>query len=242
MIKPNWPIPSHVHAFTTTRQGGVSLPPFNAFNLATHVSDEINAVKQNRAQLREQLPSEPAWLNQTHSTIAANLDSWQPDDGVIDADASFTTQSNRVCVAMTADCLPLLVCNQDGTEIAAIHAGWRGLLAGIIENTITQLQSPARTLSVWLGPAIGPKAFEVDNQIRLDFLACYPQNSSAFKQVEDYYLADIYALARHCLSLLGIRHIFGGEYCTVSDEKNFFSYRRDKQTGRMASVIWLETQ
>lgn len=233
-------MPSHVHAFTTTRDGGISLPPYDSFNLATHVGDNTNAVMENRARLRQQLPSEPVWLNQTHSIIAANLDHWQPSDGVIDADASFTTQQNRVCVAMTADCLPLLVCNQDGTEVAAIHAGWRGLLAGVIENTITQLQSPAETLSVWLGPAIGAEAFEVDNQIRLDFLARYPQNSIAFKQVEDHYLADIYALARHCLSLLGVKHIFGGDYCTVSDEKKFFSYRRNQKTGRMASLIWFE--
>ncbi|PHQ80712.1 MAG: hypothetical protein COB66_04145 [Coxiella sp. (in: Bacteria)] len=239
MIQPQWPAPSNIHAFTTTRDGGVSLAPFDSFNLASHVNDNPDHVMANRQQLMQQhnLPRMPIWLNQTHTTypveLAANSTTLSQE-----CDAAYTRCADMPCTVLTADCLPLLVCNRQGTEVAAIHAGWRGLQAGVIENTIDQLTSSPDDLLVWLGPAIGPSAFEINNEIRLAFLARYPQNSVAFKQVNQCWFADIYALARVSLQSRGISQIFGGDYCTFSENEHFFSYRRDGLTGRMASIIW----
>lgn len=246
MIIPNWPAPKNIHAFTTTRDGGVSLPPYDSFNLATHVGDNLEHVLQNRARLvsNMNLPRapiwEPIWLNQMHTTTAVHITHDSPPIIETPCDASFTQDMNLPCAVLTADCLPLLICNESGTEIAAIHAGWRGLLAGVIENTITQLSSLPSELLVWLGPAIGPLSFNVDDTIRLDFINRYPQNRVAFKQTNSDWLADFYALAKTSLEAVGVSRVFGGDYCTVSD-KRFFSYRRDKGvTGRMASLIYIE--
>lgn len=236
IISPDWPAPKNIHAFTTTRQGGVSLPPFDSFNLAMHVEDDPQHVIKNRQQLNQLTPQNPIWLNQTHSATAIALTHHSKQNQT--ADASYTTHSKLPCVVMTADCLPVLICNKQGSEVAAIHAGWRGLKAGIIENTIKQLSTAPQELMAWLGPAIGADAFELNNEIRLDFLACNPQNGVAFKQVNATWLADIYALARVSLNALKVKNIYGGEYCTFSDENRFFSYRRDGITGRMASLIW----
>ncbi len=241
MIIPNWPAPQNVRAYTTTREGGVSAPPYASFNLAMHVDDNPQHVAQNREHFLQkvQLSQQPIWLNQTHSTVAVELTAATPNTTPQDADASYTRVARLPCTVLTADCLPLLVCNRQGTEIAAIHAGWRGLKDGVIENTIQQLTSKPADLLVWLGPAIGPTALELSNEIRLDFLHSNTQNSLAFKQVGSGWFADIYTLARISLKKVNVENVYGGDYCTFTDSNRFFSYRRDGITGRMASTIWL---
>jgi polyphenol oxidase len=235
-LQPDWPAPSNIHAATTLRTGGVSQGKYANFNLAMHVGDDPELVHQNRGLLKTglKLPSEPIWLNQTHSNRAIEAiasESSQP------ADASYTNRAGVVCVVLTADCLPLLVCAADGSEIAAIHAGWRGLVDGIIDNTIAALTS--KEVLVWLGPAIGPERFEVGDDVRQAYLGKSTEFAPAFKQQnENKWLADIYRLARINLAMLGIDKVYGGGFCTVTDDEQFYSYRRDKETGRMATLIW----
>jgi len=235
-LQPDWPAPSHVHAVTTLRSGGVSGGVFSSLNPAMHVGDEAHLVHVNRQQIKEMLalPSEPVWLEQIHSNrvvAAAKSQLLQQ------ADASYTDLAGVVCAVMTADCLPLLLCDVDGTQVAAIHAGWRGLLAGIIGNTVACLKN--RDLLVWLGPAIGPESFEVGSEVRAAFLEKSAEFSSAFKEQDNgKWLADIYQMARIELQALGINKVFGGNFCTVTEQDRFYSYRRDKVTGRMATLIW----
>lgn len=234
-IFPNWNAPQNVHAVMTTRLGGMSQLPFDSFNLATHVQDNLDAVLENRRLLKTtlNLPSEPFWLEQIHSNtvVEASTDLILPK-----ADASFTAQKNVVCVVMTADCLPVLLCSKDGEKIAAVHAGWRGLESGIISKTVEALQTT--DLTVWFGAAIGAECFEVGDDVLNAFLQKSANYSVAFKENGTQWLCDIYQLARIELTHLGITDIFGGEFCTVSDSARFYSYRRDKQTGRMATLIW----
>ena len=235
-LQPNWPAPNNIYAATTLRTGGVSLGEYDSLNAATHVGDDSAFVTCNRRIIRSMLnlPSEPVWLNQTHSNVAVQA---IVNPNALDADASFTKEPGIVCAVMTADCLPLLVCSSDGTKIAAIHAGWRGLLNGIIDNTLSALQTT--DLLIWLGPAIGPEQFEVGEEIRSLFMSRSMNYAPAFKQrTQGKWLADIYELARINLNMLGIEKIYGGHYCTVTDKKQFYSYRRDKITGRMATLIW----
>jgi polyphenol oxidase len=235
-LQADWPAPSTIHTATSLRTGGMSLGKYASLNLATHVGDDPDLVRQNRGLLKSWLglPSEPVWLQQTHSNraVAATVTATP-----LQADASYTSMAGVVCVVMTADCLPLLVCAADGSEIAAIHAGWRGLLDGVIESTINALRS--RNVLVWLGPAIGPECFEVGEEVRAAYLAKSPDYAAAFKQQsQDKWLADIYRLARIKLSALSISKIYGGNFCTVTNHEQFYSYRRDKETGRMATLIW----
>jgi len=239
---------SKVVAGTTTRLGGVSQTPYTGLNLATHVDDDIKDVLTNRAILREQqaLPNEPYWLNQTHSSTVIELPyqyrSYQDGENraIIEADASFTKLKEHVCAVMTADCLPLLIVDDKAEKVAAIHAGWRGLADGIISTTITAMKTHPESLHVWLGPAIGPKAFEVGAEVREAFVKTNQENENAFVQTqENKYLCDIYKLATNELKALGISFISGGEHCTVTEADLFYSYRRDGQTGRMASLIWI---
>ncbi len=235
-LQPDWPAPTNVHAATTLRTGGVSMGEYASLNPATHVGDNPDAVSRNRQIIKTMLdlPSEPVWLNQTHSSRAVKAGT---TGASAQADASYTDQSGVACVAMTADCLPLLVCSADGTEVAAIHAGWRGLLDGVIDNTITALQN--KDLLVWLGPAIGPERFEVGDEVRTAYAAKSAEYASAFKQEgQGKWLADIYRLARINLAALGVSKIYGGGFCTVIEHEKFYSYRRDKVTGRMATFIW----
>ncbi|MEQ1543889.1 peptidoglycan editing factor PgeF [Methyloglobulus sp.] len=235
-LQPDWPAPANIHAATTLRTGGVSQDDYASLNPATHVGDSPELVSQNRHIIKTllDLPSEPVWLNQIHSNLAVKA---TRTETLPQADASYTNQPNVVCVVMTADCLPLLVCAADGSEIAAIHAGWRGLLDGVIDNTIAALQS--RDVLVWLGPAIGPDSFEVGDEVRAAYVAKSAEYASAFKQKnQGKWLADIYQLARINLAALGISKIYGGDFCTVTDQERFYSYRRDKDTGRMATLIW----
>ena len=234
LITPNWPAPSKVKAFTTTRQGGYSQAPYDSLNLGDHVDDDPKAVAANRAKLRKLLPTEPVWLKQVHSTkiVTANTS--------CTADAAMTTELNKVCVILTADCLPVLFCDRAGTSVAAVHAGWRGLAGGILEATLQRFNQKPENLLVWLGPAIGPQAFEVGAEVRQAFTDYLPQAIEAFKPSRTgHWLADLYLLARQRLAHHGVTQVFGGEFCTYSDAQRFYSYRRDKITGRMASLIWL---
>ena len=236
-ITPSWPVPENVKCLSTTRMDGVSIAPYSSLNLGVHVGDELGDVRQNRALLREYLPAEPLWLNQVHGTDVAQALRYQ---GVCDADASVANGIHQVCTVMTADCLPVLFCDTSGTQVAAAHAGWRGLLDGVLENTVSKFEQPNQVLA-WLGPAIGPNAFEVGQEVKDSFSLKDPAAERCFKpsQATGKWLADLYSLAKLHLNAVGVTQVFGGEHCTYSDEARFFSYRRDGVTGRMASCIWL---
>ena len=239
-LTANWQAPPNVYAISTYRTGGVSLGAYRSFNLATHVGDELAAVQQNRQRLKTSLalPSEPFWLTQTHSAQAVRA---QLGVTSVSADASYSKQAGIVCAVLTADCLPVLLCSTDGLQIAAIHAGWRGLALGIISNTIAQLRAdnPACQLIAWLGPAIGSQAFEIGAEVRAAFIDQRAAAASAFTPSQNgKWLADIYSLARLELTEQGIDAVYGGGWCSVSDAERFYSYRRDNLTGRMASLIW----
>jgi YfiH family protein len=240
LIVPEWPAPPQVHACTTTRSGGVSLPPYDTLNLATHVGDDALAVAENRRHLHEQLqlPAEPRWLNQVHGTCAA-------DAALViepcEADASHTTLPGVVCAVLTADCLPVLLCDRSGTKVAAVHAGWRGLQAGVIEQTVRAMNLPGEELLAWLGPAIGSDAFEVGEEVREAFVAVDAQTAHAFRpSPQGRWLADLYVLAHRRLATVGVTQVYGGDHCTFSEAQLFYSYRREGRTGRMASLIWIE--
>ena len=235
-IIPDWPVPANVKALQTTRLGGVSAAPYDALNLGMHVKDNPLHVAQNRQMLSQFLPSEPVWLKQVHGikVVDAAIASCEPE-----ADASFTAQKNVVCVTMTADCLPVLLCDQAGTQVAAVHAGWRSLCDGVIEAAVKEMQ--CTNFMAWLGPAIGPQAFEVGAEVRAQFMQKDAQAESAFKPHGDKYLGDLVQIARQRLNKLGITQIYGGGLCTYTDKARFFSYRRDGETGRMATMIWLDS-
>lgn len=249
-LVPDWPAPANIHAATTLRTGGVSRETYYCLNPAAHVSDDGGRVKQNRRIIKEMLdlPAEPVWLEQIHSNRVVKA---VKTASLQQADASYTDEPDVVCAVLTADCLPLLVCSRDGTQVAAIHAGWRGLLAGVISNTVSAMQIPrspllgkngaGKDLMVWLGPAIGPDCFEVGTEVREAFIQKSAAFNNAFKkQSNGKWLADIYQLARDELTALGIANVYGGTHCTVTEHESFYSYRRDTQTGRMATLIWME--
>jgi YfiH family protein len=236
-LPASWPAPAQVRAGVTTRTGGVSLPPYDSFNLAQHVGDDPAAVAENRARLRRflQLPSEPIWLNQVHGIqVCTDVQTGSQ------ADACVTDLPGQVCVVMTADCLPVLLCDRAGTVVAAAHAGWRGLATGVIAETIRCMRVAPDQLMAWLGPAIGPRAFEVGDDVRTTFLALANEYAHVFAEHNPgKWLMDIYAAARLQLAELGVAQVYGGDYCTYADSQRFYSYRRDHVTGRMASLIWL---
>ncbi|NOQ94205.1 MAG: peptidoglycan editing factor PgeF [Methylophaga sp.] len=239
MIYPDWPAPESIKAISTTRQGGFSLPPYNELNLGDHVGDNAETVGKNRDSLilQASLPEAPRWLKQVHGTTVSFASSWQQGD---EADAIISSHPNQVCAIMTADCLPILLCNQAGDQVAAIHAGWRSLAAGIIEKTVSHFDCPTHEIMAWLGPAIGPSQFEVGNDVFHAFTSHSSDAAIALQQIDPkHYLADIYLLAKQRLNDLDIHAIYGGERCTVSEPAHFFSYRRDGITGRMASMIWI---
>jgi YfiH family protein len=237
-IYPDWPAPAGVGCLQTTRRGGVSLPPWASFNLGDHVEDDPAHVAQNRARLATLLPESPGWLKQVHGTRVMDLD--QGHDG-LPADAALSRAPGRVCAIMTADCLPVLFCDLDASVVAAAHAGWRGLLTGVLEKTLTALRVPPARILAWLGPAIGPEVFEVGDEVRSAFLAQDRGAAACFRKSRpNKYMADLPALARRRLHSSGVTAIWGGHFCTHTDAGRFFSYRRDGRTGRMASLIWLE--
>ena len=241
-IIPDWPAPDNIKALSTSRDGGVSLAGYSSLNLAMHVGDCESSVVKNRTALIQQcqLPAEPVWLDQVHGTKVVDLERLS-GSALVQADAAITRSENLLCTVMTADCLPILLCKMDGTAVAAIHAGWRGLLAGVIENTVLSLTEPEKILA-WLGPAIGPSRFEVGGEVRNAFVDKKPIMQQAFQQLDrTHYLADLYALARITLLSCGVKRMYGGEHCTYNQADQFYSYRREPETGRMASLIWRQS-
>ncbi|NQD57576.1 peptidoglycan editing factor PgeF [Pseudomonas sp. CM25] len=237
LLLPDWPAPASVRACVTTCQGGISQSPYATFNLGDHVGDDPAAVAENRRRLSDEFAIQPAWLKQVHGLVVADAD----PAVVAEADASWTDQPGVACTVMTADCLPVLFCDRAGTRVAAAHAGWRGLAGGVLEATLDRLALAPEEVLVWLGPAIGPKAFEVGLEVRDAFTAVHPEAARAFVdgQRPGKLMADIYELARIRLAARGVTAVYGGGWCTVSDER-FFSYRRTPQGGRFASLVWLE--
>jgi hypothetical protein len=237
-IVPDWPAPANVRAFSTTRSGGVSQGRYASLNLAQHVDDDQRSVAANRETLRRdlQLPAEPCWLQQCHGTTVVEI----PATGTSQADASVARQPGQVCAVLTADCLPVLMCDRQGERVAAAHAGWRGLAAGILQATLATMQADPAGILVWLGPAIGPRAFEVGEDVYLAFTRQNAAMEPAFSPSSpQHWYADLYRLAQISLQASGVQHIFGGHWCTWTDRQRFYSYRRDGVTGRMASLIWL---
>lgn len=239
-ITPDWPAPTNVRALSTTRQGGVSHGCYASLNLAMHVEDDPQTVARNRQWLREaaNLPAEPIWLQQVHGTQVwtGGASSSAPV-----ADAAVARARAQVCAILTADCLPVLLCDSDGTIVAAAHAGWRGLAGGVLSATVAAMSIPASRLLAWLGPAIEPPAFEVGGEVRDQFLARNARHVHAFEQnARGRWQADLCLLTRAELQSLGVEKIYGGGFRTFGDSERFYSYRRDKQTGRMASLIWFD--
>ncbi len=236
-LPADWPAPAGVHAATSLREGGVSPAPWASLNLARHVGDDPDRVAENRRRLG--LPAEPIWLDQVHGTGVIRADAVAPGE-TPRADAAWTDRPGTICVVLTADCLPVLFCDRAGTRVAAAHAGWRGLAAGVLEATVSALGCPGHALLAWLGPAIGPEAYEVDAAVRAAFLDTDSGAATAFRPVRPgHWRLDLYALARRRLERLGVT-VSGGDHCTFSEADRFYSYRRDGRTGRMASVIWFD--
>jgi YfiH family protein len=250
VLVPNWPVSPQIGSFCTTRAGGVSKAPFDSLNLGRYVNDEAAAVSENRARAVALLPAEPVWLKQVHGTRVWDADLTRTEE-IIEADAAVTTKTNTVLTVMAADCLPVLISSPDGRVVSAAHAGWRGLLGGILENTVDAMQtktglSDAGQYLAWLGPAIGPRAFEVGEEVRAAFhdhaqKHGLPSPIEAFVAIDNKpgkYWGNLYQLARQRLLSKGLTHVYGGEFCTVRDQTDFFSHRRDGVSGRFAAFIW----
>jgi len=268
-IYPDWPAPVNVKALQTTRGGGISAAPYDTLNLGSHIGDVPRAVAHNRQLLAPLMPSEPVWLEQVHGTVVASADAadcrvrprrggaepsgagvaalhllpqtagFASNVSEVQADACIARHRGAVCVVMTADCLPLLLCDEAGTVVGAAHTGWKGLAAGVIEATVRAMDVAPHKLMAWLGPAIGQDHFEVGGEVRAAFMAHDVRAAEAFIPHGEKFHADIYQLARLRLHTLGITRIFGGKYCTYHQQDKFFSYRRDGVTGRMGTFIWL---
>ncbi|WP_163132937.1 peptidoglycan editing factor PgeF [Agarivorans sp. Alg241-V36] len=235
----DWPCPANVKAIYSDRLAGFSESSYDSYNLGDHVEDEAGAVQANRQHFQQDMPPQVCWLKQVHSTrvVDASLASMQ----FVEADASIAKQNNAVCVVMTADCLPVLFCDKQGSVVAAAHAGWRGLLDGVLENTVAAMNIAPSEIMAWFGPAIGPDAFEVGGEVYQQFVAKDSHSASAFKASSNSgkYYANIHQLAKQRLSALGLVDVYADESCTFNNASRFFSYRRDGQTGRMAAAIWL---
>lgn len=240
-IRADWPAPGRVRVLATLRTGGVSVAPYDSFNLAQHVGDDPARVAANRASLRERggLPDEPLWLNQVHGCAVVIHDGPQASPPTADAAVAF--EPGRVCAVMTADCLPVVLADRAGRRVGVAHAGWRGLAGGVVEATVQALGVPAADLVAWLGPAIGQAAFEVGPEVRAAFVQRLPAAEAAFLPgAPGKFQADLYALARAVLAQAGVADVHGGGWCTATDRERFFSFRRDGHTGRMATLAWLE--
>lgn len=235
-LHANWLAPKHISALTTTRQAGVSLGSYTSNNLALHVDDTQKHVQANRAALRAHLnlPDEPVWLNQTHTNTCVRVE----DEILRDADAAVTSSITHPLAIMTADCLPIVLCNQAGTEIAAIHGGWRGLLNGIVENTLAKMHSPRNTLMAWTGPAICKNCFEVGQEVADAFIQRYAFTAPAFRPYHKKSFGNLPEIAEFILKKHGVHAIYHADACTFEQKNSFYSYRRAQQTGRMATLIW----
>ena len=242
-LTPAWDVAPNVHALSTLRGGGLSVKPYASFNLAQHVGDDPEHVRANRALLRAaaKLPSEPLWLDQVHGSHVVEHAGPFTTDGVPPrADAAVAFEPGRVCVVMTADCLPVVLTDPGGTRVGVAHAGWRGLLDGVVEATIAALGTSPAELRAWLGPAIGPDAFEVGGEVRTAFADRNPAAAGYFRPNQrNRYQADLYGLARLALAAAGVSSVHGGGWCTHRESERFFSFRRDGVTGRMATLAWL---
>lgn len=239
-LTPDWPAPAPVRALSTLRAGGVSRGVYEGLNLGDHVGDQPADVSANRAALRRAaaLPGEPCWLRQVHGVRAVAAEGWRPG---VEADACHAASPGLICAVLTADCLPVLMCSRDGSRVAAAHAGWRGLLDGVIERTLAAMAVDGGDVMAWLGPAIGPRSFEVGAEVRERFLAAAAEAEAMFVPGrEGRWLADLYGLARLRLRTAGVTAVHGGGFCTLSEPERFYSYRRDGVTGRMAALIWSE--
>jgi YfiH family protein len=240
LIEADWPAPANVRAIATTRAGGVSVGPYASLNLGAHVGDDARAVTENRLRLRTALglSSEPLWLNQVHGTAVVEA---VAHDVPPTADASFARSGGHACAVLTADCLPVLFCDRDGTRVAAAHAGWRGLAGGVLESALRAMTVAPEHVLAWLGPAIEQDAFEVGAEVREQFLARSADNEHAFTlNARGRWQADLYDLARGELARLGVTQVFGGGFRCYADRDRFFSYRRDGTTGRLATLVWME--
>ena len=238
-IVPDWPAPRAVRALVTTRSGGVSAGAFASLNLGDHVGDEVGACMENRARLKAMLPAEPLWLRQVHGTRVVEAPSSLAGS---EADGAVTRVPQAVIGVLTADCLPVLLCDRRGSVAGVAHAGWRGLAAGVIENTVAAMRVAPQELMAYLGPAIGAQSYEVGEDVCRAFVNADATAQAAFApHAAGKYLADLYLLARQRLAKTGIMSVHGGGYCTFAERDRFFSYRRDGPTGRMASLIWIET-
>jgi YfiH family protein len=241
-LYPDWPAPARVRAACTTRIGGVSRGAFATLNMGRSGGDEPAAVSENRGRVRQALglPAEPCWIRQVHGVRVARMPQDAPDP---DADASYATAAGVVCAVQAADCMPVLFCDRQATVVAAAHAGWRGLAGGVLERTVAALPVPPGQLLAWLGPAIGPEAFEVGEEVRECFVAADGAAAGAFRPgpAGGKHYADLFALARMRLAQAGVGQVYGGSLSTHADPARFYSYRRDGVTGRMAALIWLES-
>ena len=243
-IRPLWPLQQHLEVVTTTRCGGFSAAPFNALNLALHVGDDRLAVRRNRALIKQQLnlPQEPKWLQQVHATTLVCADELIPDE--VQADASYSQQAGTVCAILSADCMPIVLAASDASCVVLLHAGWRGLAAGIVQKSLAVIRSKqARDIEfyAWLGPAIGAQVFEVGAEVRAEFMKQDAGLACAFKEYrQQRYLCDFYLLARRILAAADVNQVFGGEHCTYSEQDRFFSYRRASRTGRIATLAYLK--
>lgn len=243
LIRPDWNTPPRVRAAFSSRLGGVSQPPYDSLNLGAGLGDAAAAVAENRRRLREalRLPAEPCWLNQVHGTAVLELTMAAPAEQPPEADASVSRTAGLVCAVRVADCMPVLFAANDGSAVAAAHAGWRGLAGGVLEATIEKLGVAPGGLSAWMGPAIGPDNFEVGDEVRDAFLSVDSGAAEAFsRNARGRWLCDLYALARRRLSAAGVGAVHGGGWCTFADRHRFFSYRRDGRCGRMAALVWIE--
>ncbi len=244
IVEPDWPVPPHILAFSTTRQGGDSAGIYRGLNIAQHVGDNVDSVARNRQALARELPAGTViqWLTQEHGCNVVQASSSVRD---VVADACWAAIPAVACAVMTADCLPVLFCSENGEKVAAAHAGWRGLAQGVLENCVAAMEVDASGIMAWLGPAIGPQSFEVGAEVREQFMASSAQEQKpavlqCFKALPHrpgFYLADLYSLARIRLTRIGLSGIYGGGYCTYTEDSQFFSYRRDGETGRMATLI-----
>jgi len=238
-IEPDWNAPARVRAGVTTRAGGASVSPYATMNLASHVGDDPIAVQENRNRLRDhlRLPNEPVWLRQVHGTVVVDAGTAADEP---EADGAYTRQSGVVCAVLTADCLPVFLCDRAGSRVAVLHAGWRGLASGILEAGVKALGCAGTELMAWLGPAISVEAFEVGPEVREAMVRHDPEAGLAFHAAsKGKWRADLYQLAGQRLRAQGVQNIQGGQFCTFREKERFYSYRRDGVTGRMASLIWL---
>lgn len=242
LIRPDWPAPPGVRAFSSTRAGGVSLAPYDSLNLGGHVGDRPEAVAENRRRLVEQaaLPREPVWLDQVHGVRVLRLDADTPQGET--ADACWTDAAGVPCAVMSADCLPVLLCSRDGRYVAAAHAGWRGLVHGVLEATLAALPVAPAELLAWMGPAIGPEAFQVGEEVHAAFVAAAPEDARHFTADGERWRADLFGLARARLHRAGLSAVYGGGLCTYSQTARFFSHRRDGRSGRIVSLIWRDPE